>query len=123
MLKMINFDYQVVINTSKIDFNSVLDVLNKNSYNTNNLSQKNIINQYKEYLYSLSKNHQIYSKSFYIAVRKLKRQEEEQLIEAFRVMRHMGINISKVTKEEKIYSILYENINRISKVGEENESF
>lgn len=120
-LKMINFDYQIIVNTSKMNFNNILNVLNKNIYNTDNAMQKKFIIEYKRHLFNLSKEVQIFCKSFYFVINKLKTTDENQLKEAFNNMKHLGISIQKVTTEEKIYKILYESINRISEGDDINE--
>lgn len=120
-LKMINFDYQIIINTSKMSFSNILNVLNKNLYNTDNAMQKKFIVEYKKYLFDLSKEVQIFCKSFYLVINKLKIADENQLKEAFNTMKHLGISIQKITEEEKLYRILYESINRVSGGDEVNE--
>ena len=42
-------------------------------------------------------------------------------MEAFNTVKHLGIALEKITDEKKIYNILYENINKISKGVEQNE--
>lgn len=120
LLKMITFNYQILIKTGKTDFNEILNVLNKNIYSADNMAQKKMIQQYKEYLFDLSKDIQLFTKTFYIITNKLTMQEESQLIEAFSTVQHLGICLEKITDERRIYNILYENINKISK-GVEDE--
>ena len=120
-LKMINFDYQIIINTNKMNFDSILNVLNKNIYDTDNAMQKKFIAEYKKHLFTLSKEVQIFCKSFYLVINKLKVVEENQLKEAFNTMKHLGVSIKKITNEEKLYRILYESINKVSGGNEINE--
>lgn len=120
-LKMITFNYKIVIKTGKLDFYEILNILNQNIYSTYNMAQKKIIEEYKRYLLDLSKSIQLFTKTFYIVTDKLTVQEETQLIEAFRLVKHLGINIEKITDERILYDILYESINKISKGVEANE--
>jgi len=121
LLKMITFNYQIVIKTGKTDFNEILNILNKNMYSADNTAQKKMIEQYKEYLFDLSKDIQIFTKTFYIITNKLTRQEETQLTEAFNTVKHLGITLQKITEERDIYNILYNSMNKISKGVEINE--
>lgn len=121
LLKMITFNYKIVINVGKMDFNGILNVLNKNIYSTYNIAQKKIIEHYKEYLFNLSKKIQLFTKTFYMITSKLTIQEENQLIEAFKTVQHLGIKIEKIKDERKLYDILYESINKVSKGVEVNE--
>jgi len=118
---MITFNFQIVIKTGKTDFNGILNILNKNIYSADNVAQKNLIEEYKEYLFDLSKDIQIFTKTFYIITNKLTFQEENQIIDAFSTVKHLGISIEKITEENKIYNILYESMNKISKGVDVNE--
>lgn len=118
---MITFKYKIIIKTGKTDFNGILNILNKNIYSSDNLAQKKIIQEYKKYLFDLSKQVQIFTKTFYMITNNLTIQEENQLTEAFNMVKHLGITLEKITEESKLYNILYESINRISKGVEENE--
>ena len=121
LLKMLTFNYQIVIKTDKADFNEIINILSKNIYSADNIAQKRIIEQYKEYLCDLSKAVQIFTKTFYITTSKLTSQEESQFFEAFNTLKHLGISMEKITDEEKLYNILYESINKISKGVKINE--
>lgn len=118
---MITFNYQIVIKTGKTNFNEIMHILNNNMYTTNNIKQKNMISQYKKYLLDISKDVKLFTKTFYIITKKLTIQEENQLMDAFNTVKHLGINIEKITDERKIYNILYESMNKFTKGVEENE--
>jgi len=121
LLKMITFNYQIIIKTGKTDFNEILNILNKNIYSSDNICQKKLIQEYKKYLFGLSKDVQLYTKTFYIITNKLTIQEESQLLEAFNTVKHLGITLEKITEEREIYDILYESINKVSKGVNANE--
>ena len=120
-IKMITFNYQIIITTGKTDFNEILSILNENMYSSYNLAQKKMIGEYVQYLFDLSKDIQHFTKTFYIVTNKLTTQEEKQFKEAFNSVKHLGISIDKITDETSIYNILYESINKISKGVKENE--
>lgn len=120
-LKMIHVDYQILVITQRMDFNTILDLLNKNIHVTNNINQKKIIEDYKEYLLNISKETKLFDRKYYLVTNKLKKQEETELTEAFNMMNHLGIEILKVTDENKIYKILYECINKIAEGVEIDE--
>lgn len=121
ILKMIHIDYRILVITKRMDFKGIIDLLNKNIYVTDNISQKKIIEDYKEYLLNISKEIALFDKEYYLITNKLKKQEEMELIEAFNVIKHLGIDILKVTDERKIYKILYECINKIAEGVEVDE--
>ena len=121
LLKMITFNYQIVIKTGKADFNEILNILNRNMHSSDNAAQKRMIEKYKEYLFDLSKDVQLFTKTFYIITDKLTLQEESQFMEAFYSLKHLGISMEKITEERKLYNILYESINVVSKGVEQDE--
>ena len=96
---MLRIDYQLLIVTKRMDFKEIIDLLNKNIYVTDNISQKKVIEDYKEYLLNVYRETELFN---------------TELIEAFNMMKHLGINILKMTDEKKIYKILYECINKIA---------
>ncbi len=111
-IKLINFNYQVLINTDKINFEKNFDILNKNTYLSTNNVQRNMIEEYKEYLIKLSKERQIYEKTFYIIVEKLNLNEKKQFEEAFNSMKNLGVSISKIENSDEVFKILYNTINK-----------
>ena len=111
---MLRIDYQLLIVTKRMDFKEIIDLLNKNIYVTDNISQKKVIEDYKEYLLNVYRETELFNREYYLITDKLKKQEETELIEAFNMMKHLGINILKMTDEKKIYKILYECINKIA---------
>ena len=112
-IKMINFDYEIIVSTEKIEFNTIQTILEKNSYLTCNDKQKRLINNYKEYLNSFPAKSKIYKKKFYIVFKDIDNRKQREIEEMDKILNSIGIRIRKITEEGELFKLLYEMINEI----------
>ena len=122
-IKMMDFNYQILVDTKKIETEKLIDKLNNNEYITNNKGHKMVINKYKEYLQNITSKVNVYEKSFYIITNKLTEEKEKTLEEGFSFLKNVGISINKIVDEDTIYNILYRVINQVKgeQINENNE--
>lgn len=111
-IKMFNFNYQVIIETKRIDFNNMVSKLDNNIHLSNNEIQKNIIQKYKEYLLELSNEIDVYDRKFTMACQKLGNENIKTLEEGFEYLKAVGVEIKKITKDD-VFKKTYEMINQI----------
>lgn len=112
-IRMINFNHQILIETKKLDFKNIFDKLDKNIYLTDEYKQKEIVQEYKNYMMKISKDINVYNRTFYLIVDELDMEKEKRLKEAFSFLENVGIKIKKITDNDRLYKLLYETINRI----------
>lgn len=110
---MINFNYQIVIETKRIDFNNLFDNLDKNIYLSNDDMHRSVIEKYKEYLNKLSNQISVYDRKFYFITEQLDMESERRLIEGFNFLGSLGVKIERIMDNEKIFSLLYELVNKM----------
>lgn len=112
-IKMINFNYQIIIETKVINFNNLIDNLNKNIYLSNDYFHKSIMEEYKNYLHELSNEINIYDRQFYFIVEQLDIEKEKRLKEGGDFLQSIGVKIDKVKDDDEIFKLMYESINKI----------
>ena len=112
-IKMITFNYQIIIETKKIDFNIMLDSLNNNMHMSNDYMHRQIIEEYKGYLESLSSEINVYDRCFYFVTEKLDIEKERRLKEGFNFLESIGVRIERIMDDEEIFKITYEMVNKI----------
>lgn len=111
-IKMMNIDYEILVETNKLKLDKAFDNLFKIEYETKNGKQKKMIENYEEYFKALANNVEIYERNILIILKKLNVTEEKKFIEGLKNLSYLGIETKKVTEREEILRILHENINR-----------
>lgn len=111
-IRMFNFNYKVIIETKRIDFNNMISKLDNNIYLSNNKTQKKIIQKYKEYLNELSNEVNVYDRNFTMVFEKLDNENSKALQEGFKYLKTVGIDINRVTKDN-VFKKVYEMINKV----------
>ena len=112
-IKMFSFNYQVIIETKRIDFNNMISKLDNNIYLSNNHKQKNIIQKYKEYLYVLSNELDVYDRKFIMTCEKSGDENCKTLEEGFEYLKGIGVDIKKITNDNEVFKKVYEMVNKI----------
>lgn len=113
-IKMISFNYQIIIQTKKIDFKKMLNILNNNIHLSNDYMHRLIIQKYKEYLENLSKEINVYGRYLYFITEQLDIEKERRLKEGFEFLEGIGVSIERIIHDEEIFRVTYEMINKMS---------
>ena len=112
-IKMITFNYQIIIETKRINFNIILNSLNNNIHLSNDYMHRKIIAEYKEYLENLSSEINVYDRYFYFVTEALDMEKERRLKEGFGFLESIGVRIERLVNNEEIFRLTYELINKI----------
>ena len=112
-IKMVTFNYQIIIETKRIEFNVMLNNLNNSIHMSNDYMHRQIIEKYKEYLENLSSEKNVYNRYFYFVTEELNAEKERRLKEGFCFLESIGVRIERVVADDEIFRLTYEMINKI----------
>ena len=115
-IKMINFDYQIILRTEKMQFECIEEVLEKNSYITKNSKQKRAIREYREYLQGVTNETQILRRNIYLLIGKMNESKEKDIEEMFKTLKNIGIHIKEIKDSNEVFKLLFETINEVKGV-------
>lgn len=116
-LKKVNIDFQILVRTNKFDVDEYVKNIEER-INANECKKEGIYKEYIENMKYFLVNQDIYILYYYIIAKKS--QNDTNNIESMIYsIENTGCKVNKMFGKEKLYSFIYENINKVELRGDE----
>lgn len=123
-LREIDCDFQIYIESRKIDGNKYFDTNESINVGRNSSSNYiNLFNQYKSSINQLFFNQKIYIKNYYIvfSLNQKNLDKEKQIQSCLLKLNDLGCNVIRISDDNELKDLIYESINKIKINNEEKK--